>query len=355
MDLRKLRSLPSEFRPEEYITVPTHMVKTRTHPLGSTVSGSFASRIHIAPIDCNLFAYGQPGGGGIGFGVSSGNRLTLTLSADFSYEGPQFYLPTVCRAITVASTCLQPETSFQVRLDLSPEVSSHGGLGSNAIIISSILFAANALFDRPLSDDEVRYLVAANFAESNERQMCSPGLETGLASAIVACGGFNLVVDRTHHIWHHSASYMPDVYLARLDIPRRQFSGSEDDIMLARSLREDLDHRGMRSYAVLMELIPAVIEGDLKAIGDIIWRIQFSGTHLSMIQSYGHQGAEIYEFICTARASGIEIVGMSSVGPTFFLVSSDSRRVESFLEGLCVQWYRRSMQTDAIYRGLQVR
>lgn len=232
-------------------------------------------------------------------------------------------------------------------------MSSHCGLGSNAIIQSSILFAINKLFNKPFNDEEIRFLIAANFAESDDG-VCCPGLETGLASAILAYGGFNLVGDQIVHIWQHPFGCSKKVYLAKLDIPRPQYSGSEDDDMLARSLREDLNHRGIRSYNIIMDLIPAVSEGNLKKIGDCIWDIQFGGTHLSMIQSYGHKGAEMYDFICNARYSGIEIVGMSSVGPVFFLISSDYLKIESFLENRKIEYFKRDIQNESIYSGLKV-
>lgn len=354
MKLPKLPELPSTFSPNEYITIPTSMVKKQLRPIGYKVSGLFPSRIHIAPIDCNRFAYGQPGGGGIGFGILSKNELTLTSSESFHYEGPKLYRPVARRAAAVAEKSFDLNNSFQVTLKLSPEVTPHSGFGSNAVIMSSILFAVNSLFDRPFADEEVRLLVAANFAESN-KGMCCPGLGTGLASAIVAYGGFNLVGDRTHHIWQNPAQYLPDVYLAKPDVSRPEFSGSEDEVMLARSLREDADHRGIRSYSILMDLIPAIEEEDLDAIGDVIWRIQFGGTHLSMIQRYGHQGAEIYDFICNARTEGIEMVGMSSVGRAFFLISKNPKRVELYLKKREVEYFKRQIQTAPIYSSLKVK
>jgi len=354
MNLKELPELPSKFRPDEYITVPEQMIKEEISPLGNTVSGTFPCRIHITPIDCNRFAYGRPGGGGIGFGVLSTNELKLALSNSFGYEGPQLYRPIVHRALAVAKKAFNLNNTLNVVLNLSPEVSPHSGLGSNAIIMSGILFAVNALFKRPFTDEEIRFLVAANFAENDDGISC-PGLETGLASAIMAYGGFNLVGDRIHHIWQNPALYMPDIHLAKLDISRKKFSGSEDDAMLVRSLREDLDNRGIRSYEILMDLIPAIADGDLKAIGDAVWRIQFGGTHLSMIQAYGRHGSEMYEFICNARSAGIEIVGMSSVGPTFFLVSDRAETVKSYLEHRGITYYVRKAQSEPIYCQLEVK
>ena len=73
-----------------------------------------------------------------------------------------------------------------------------------------------------------------------------------------------------------------------------------------------------------------------------------------MIQSYGHKGAEIYDFICNARYSGIEIVGMSSVGPVFFLISNNSKKVELFLETRKIEYFKRNVQNESIYSGLKV-
>ncbi len=354
MDFKEIPKLPNKFDPTDYIFVPLKMIKNNLHPIGRSISGFFPSRIHISPIDCNKFAFSKPGGGGIGFGISSNNYLSLTLSQEFSYQGPEWYLPTVHRVIAIAERSFNlNDCSFQVSLSLSPEVSSHCGFGSNAIIQSSILFAINKLFNRPFDDEEIRFLIAANFAES-DMGVCCPGLETGLASAILAYGGFNLVGDKIVHIWQHSLECAKEVYLAKLDVPRPKFSGSEDEDMLARSFREDLNDRGIRSYNILMDLIPAISEGNLKKIGDSIWDIQFGGTHLSMIQSYGHKGAEIYDFICNARYSGIEIVGMSSVGPVFFLISNNSKKVELFLETRKIEYFKRNVQNESIYSGLKV-
>jgi predicted sugar kinase len=354
MDFKDGHKLPNSFSPTDYIFLPLEMVIKNSYPIGSKVSGYFPSRIHISPIDCNKFAFSKPGGGGVGFGIISNNYLSLTVSNEFSYQGPEWYRPTVRRAIAVAEKALNlNNNSFHVTLILSPEISSHCGLGSNAIIQSSILFAVNKLFNKPLHDEEIRFLVASNFAESDQG-MCCPGLETGLASAILAYGGFNLIGDQIVHIWQHPIECAKEVYLAKLEIPRSEYSGSEDEDMLARSLKEDLNHRGIRSYNILMDLIPAISEGNLKKIGDAIWDIQFGGTHLSMIQSYGHKGAEIYDFICNARYSGIEVVGMSSVGPFFFLISSDNTKVESFLKSRDIEYFKRYIQNNSVYSGLHV-
>ena len=93
--------------------------------------------------------------------------------------------------------------------------------------------------------------------------------------------------------------------------------------MLKRSLRLDESYRYVRAYRIIMDLLPALHRRDLRAVGEVVWEFQFSGTHQSMIQGYNDGGVEIIRTMTFLRRSGAQIVGMSSVGPTVYAISED--------------------------------
>jgi predicted sugar kinase len=94
----------------------------------------------------------------------------------------------------------------------------------------------------------------------------------------------------------------------------------ESEDMLKRTFFLDSSYRYTKAYNVLMDMVPALHRGDLSTLGDHVWDIQFSGTHLSMIQSYENCGQRIYDTLCLLRASGATVCGLSSVGPTVYAV-----------------------------------
>ena len=80
----------------------------------------------------------------------------------------------------------------------------------------------------------------------------------------------------------------------------------------------DYRDRALKSYLVLMDLIPALERGDLGAIGDVIWEIEFRGSKRAEVE---HHGFEIYRYMAALREAGLEFVGMSSVGPSIAVIT----------------------------------
>ena len=58
-------------------------VALKASPVRASVQIEFPHRIHVTPIDCNRFALGQPGGGGLGFAISHGSTLRVASAGRF--------------------------------------------------------------------------------------------------------------------------------------------------------------------------------------------------------------------------------------------------------------------------------
>ncbi len=315
--------------------------------LGKKVHCTYPNRIHITPIDCNRFNYGEPGGGGVGFAIKSKNSIDIKLSSVMKYSGPKDVQPIVTRSLYLMSTLLGLEHKFSIKISLAPEVLHHIGLGSNACLMTAICASINTLYNSPLNTRNLMEIIGANFVECYHGK-CVLGLETGVGPATTLLGGFCLISMDFLVVWHNKFDFMPKIFIVNTEAKRPHFEGSEDDVMLKRSLYEDTKSRGIKSYEILMDLLPAISKHNLKTIGDIIWNIQFSGTHLSMIQRYDVFGKKIYSLLCKSKANNIEIIGLSSVGPSVFICSSEPAQAAHFLQSEGLSFLETEVQSDPL-------
>ncbi len=284
------------------------------------ISLQFPSRIHMTPIDCNRFAFGKPGGGGIGYAVDLPNQLRIARSQRMVVvANRRADVPLVTHYWRVMQRVLKMETEFDFHLDLMETVRQHFGLGSSVSVACAVLFGLNRIFGSPLSIDEMRELIAYNFVEELDGEV-SRGLETGVGTSVVFRGGMAVVANELVEIFRRP---FPEGYSIVLVDPRTSRPGAnkpESEEMLRRTFFLDSSYRYTKAYDVLMDIIPALHAGDLKRVGNYIWDIQYSGTHLSMIQSYEDFGRRIYETLGVLRRGGADVCGLSSVGPAIYAV-----------------------------------
>jgi beta-RFAP synthase len=96
---------------------------------------------------------------------------------------------------------------------------------------------------------------------------------------------------------------------------------SEFDLLMNRARNLDYQDRELKAYLLLMDLIPALEKNDLKRIGDVVWEIEFRGSKRAEVE---HHSFKIYHYMSQLRESGLEFVGMSSVGPSIAVVTEES-------------------------------
>ncbi len=79
-------------------------------------------------------------------------------------------------------------------------------------------------------------------------------------------------------IYRHAFAEGKNVYIA---IPSSDISSAggekEFDLLMNKARTLDYRDRELKSYLVLMDLIPALERGDLRKAGDVIWEIEFRG------------------------------------------------------------------------------
>ena len=308
------------FDPGERLNIPGNLASAR--PVIDGINISFPGRIHVSPIDCNRFGFGQPGGGGVGFAVSLDNRLEIKIAPQTIVEGAPGQEPVMLHWARLMLKILGYDRGLSLKMRLCPEMGQHSGLGSSVAVAAACLSGINKLFGEPYTKIQLRDLLTLNFVEQC-RGRVTRGLETGVGSHVLLNGGFCAVGDNTVLL---SSSHELDAHSVLLVFPKVTRLHQDDPEcleMLKRSLRLDESYRYIRAYRVIMDLWPALQRKDLRGLGEVIWEFQFSGTHLSMFQGYDDGGVEIIRTMTLLRKSGAQIVGMSSVGPTIYAISDN--------------------------------
>lgn len=301
----------------------------------SRIKMIFPSRIHITPIDCNRFAFGEPGGGGIGFAVDLQNQLDIEVNhkIDKINSNSNRYTLIISHYNKIIKTIFNTEITFKFNLKLSDLVIQHFGLGSSTSVGCATIFGLNKLFGNPLTIDEIRRLVAYNFVEEYNGKL-TKGLETGVGTSVILRGGISVVANDLIEIFNKPIPANKALLLIDPKTTRPNIDHPESMDMLERTFFLDLSYKYTKSYNILMDIIPALYFDDFIKFGKYVWDIQFSGTHLSIIQSYEDFGKKIYTILGVLKSVGMDVCGLSSVGPAIFSIYDIDKK-------------------DAIYNALQ--
>ena len=175
------------------------------------------------------------------------------------------------------------------------------------------------------------------------------GVETGVGPAASTYGGMAVMGDELTLVYRHAFAEGKKVYIA---IPASDVSSAgekEFDLLMNKARTLDYRDRELKSYLILMDLIPALERGDLEKIGDVIWEIEFRGSKRAEVE---HHGFEIYRYMAALRDAGLEFVGMSSVGPSIAVVTG--RPEEEVAKILELAGLRVAIATAVDNEGLKI-
>jgi len=315
------------FTPGEYIRTLGYGTTGPLSPCTGTVTVRAPARIHLSVLDMNRFAPEHPGGGGIGFAIQLYCTVEVTcipsgLEIDYNRREIIQHFVEVFRKITGYTGGL--------RIKASDHQYPHVGLGSTSTIMTALATALNTATGSPLTQDQLRCLVGHNYVEETTDGRVAFGFETGVGPAVSTYGGMAIMGDELTLVHHHAFAEQENVFIV---IPPTTISSAgekEFDLLMNRARTLDYRDRELKAYLFLMDLIPALQRGDVKKIGDVIWEVDFRGSKRAEVE---HHSFEIYHIMSRLRESGLEFVGMSSVGPSIAIITRKSRdEIEKILE-----------------------
>ncbi len=309
----------SSFKPGEQIRTLGLQKNYPLAPVEGRVTVRSPARIHLTVLDMNRFAPARPGGGGIGFALQLYCSVEVQchpsgLEIDYSRPALIRHFVEVFKAITGYTG------GFSIRA--RDHQHQHVGLGSTSTIMISLAHALNYAVGSPLSPDQLRKIIGNNYVEETADGDVAFGFETGVGPAVSTHGGMAILGDELTLVYHHPFAAGKNVFVV---IPPSDISSAgtkEFDLLMNRARALDYRDRELKTYFVLMDLIPAIEEDDLKRMGSIIWEIEFRGSKRAEVE---HHSFEIYHYMSRLREAGLEFVGMSSVGPSISIITAKDR------------------------------
>ncbi|HOB17897.1 MAG TPA: GHMP kinase [Candidatus Methanoculleus thermohydrogenotrophicum] len=316
-------------------------------PVAGTVVVDAPARIHLTVLDMNRFSPDRPGGGGVGFAIKTYctaevECTTSGLEINYSREPILRHFAEVFRHVVGYTG------GFRIRA--RDHMHEHVGLGSTSTILIAVANALNTAVGSPLTSDQLRLLLGNNFVEETEAGNVAFGFETGVGPAASTYGGMAVMGDELTLVYQRPFAEGKQVYIA---IPASGVSSAgekEFDLLMTKARTLDYRDRTLKSYLIMMDLIPALEQGDLAKIGDVIWEIEFRGSKRAEVE---HHGFEIYRYMVALRNAGLEFVGMSSVGPSIAIITSrPEEEVAAVLSSVGLQI---AITTEVDNEGLKIR
>jgi len=201
-----------------------------------------------------------------------------------------------------------------VRIKTRSHKYHHVGFGSTAVLMETVAIAINKLLGDPLSVRKLRKLIAYNFAEESDilKGYLVPGASTGGSFNTMYYGGFVITSSETEMIFRME---MPMETKFIVGIPQVKVAGpeaSEVDIKCLSWMRHnERFSAGKTSAWILMELLPACVQKNLKKMGNFFYNFTFFSKLIPMLLYRNDLPGIILEL----KENGLEGAWMTSAGP----------------------------------------
>jgi beta-RFAP synthase len=286
------------------------------------------ARLHATVLDMNCFNLNRPGGGGVG--ISIGVYFHAAVKAiqvpEVRTSGERGLI--VEHFAHIFKSLLGYTGGFEI--ELHDHKRRHVGLGSSIGSMCAVCIGMNEVLGRPFHGWELRRIMGYHSCEEspNGNGYLLPAFETGIGAMVGINGGW--VVASDDLVMVHRVE-LPDtkviVFIPEVKSLEDEFQGketaaeSEVELLLRRARSLDTMQAAAKAQLVLFDMIPGMITGDLKKMGDALFDITYLGSKRAECEQHGAYGTPIYSYLNALRGVGVEIVGMSSVGPTIFALT----------------------------------
>ena len=302
------------------------------------------ARLHPTVLDMNRFNLNRPGGGGLGFAVEIFFHAKVKAIPE-----PEIRVTGERKLITehfghAFKQLLGFSGGFEI--DLHDHKRRHVGLGSSIGSMCAICLGMNEVLGRPFHGWELRRIMGFLACEESPigADYLLPAFETGIGAMAGVNGGWIVASDDLTMVYRvplpdtKAIIFIPDVASLEDEYTGKETSAeSEAELLLRRARFLDSMQAGAKAELVLLDMIPAMIRGDLTKIGDALFDISYLGSKRAECEQHGAFGTPIYSYINTFRGIGAEIAGMSSVGPTIFALTQNQETYDKIMKYLSDQ------------------
>lgn len=212
----------------------------------------------------------------------------------------------------------------------------HCGLGSSSGLIASVCCAINELFGRPIPLRSLVKYMAQNHGEEidGEDDKINPVQCIGGSAACgTHDGGLVVITGESCVVKTMDISSVYDVVIA---VPR-DFQYPDSKYLMDKEI-ENLDkfidcgkrYGPLIAYRLLHECFPAIEEGDLKTVGDLIYDYRFTMGSIENCSFVYPPIVEIAHSLAYLKLEGLaDVLSISSVGPGMFAITQQGDLCEA--------------------------
>lgn len=348
----KVKAVLEEFEPGDkkfihsYETIGIAPRKVTEISEEKEVKVKVPARLHPTVLDMNCFNLNRPGGGGVGVSIAVYfyANVKAIKEPEIRTKGER---PLIVEHFAhIFKDLLGYTGGFEI--ELYDHKRRHVGLGSSIGTMCAVCIGMNEVLGRPFHGWELRRIMGYHSCEESpmSEKCLLPAFETGIGAMVGINGGWVVATDdliMVHRVELPNTKvivFIPEVKSLEDEFTGKETSAeSEAELLLRRARSLDALQAGAKAQITMFEMLPAMVRGDLKKIGDALFDISYLGSKRAECEQHGAFGTPIYSYINALRGMGIEIAGMSSVGPTIFALTQKQDaydRALSYLKSLGV-------------------
>ncbi|BBO82818.1 hypothetical protein DSCO28_33840 [Desulfosarcina ovata subsp. sediminis] len=302
------------------------------------------ARLHPTVLDMNRFNLNRPGGGGLGVSIAIYFHAKIRAIDEPEIRASGERQLIVSHFGQIFKKLLGYPGGFEI--ELHDHKRRHVGLGSSIGTMCAACIGMNEVLGRPFHGWELRRIMGYHSCEESPENngFLLPAFETGIGAMVGVNGGWVVASDDlmlAHRVELPNTKaiiFIPEVQSLEDEFRGKETSAeSEVELLMRRARSLDALQAGAKAQIVLFDMLPAMIKGDLQKMGDALFDICYLGSKRAECEQHGNFGTPIYQYINAFRKIGVEIAGMSSVGPTVFALTQKQDvydRVLSYLESL---------------------
>lgn len=269
--------------------------------------------------------------GEIVFSISSFKRVTISKRRDSKIVIGQFSKrpALILHAVLLMKKALDFHDGFDINIENTREI-RHCGFGSSSGLLASVACAINEAYGNPIDGNSLIKYLAQNHGEEidgNISYLNPVQCIGGSAAAGICKGGLVLLAGESVPI---AKMDIPHEYRVIIGIPKN-LNDLDSSILMKKEMQ--CLHKFIKTgekygktiaYNILHKMLPAMHEGNLRIIGDVIYTYRFEMNSIKNCSFTYKKLPQLCKELSFLKKRNIaEILSISSVGPAIFAITKN--------------------------------
>jgi predicted sugar kinase len=305
----------------------------------SNITIQFPSRINAMALDPSLIEErldNTYSAGEIIITTALFKSITVSKIDDISDQVITTRPSLVLHAIELMRCALDVKQQFKITIN-DPNNFKHSGLGSSSSLIAGVMCAINELYGSPITArDLVAYAARNHGEETKDEKLLSPVQCLGGSAVAGLYEGCLSILVGKNRVLYSSNLPQQDIIIG---IPSDYKPLNADELMVLESqampnfVATGLKYRENIAYQLTHHVIPELMEDNSDALKDLIYNYRFNYGSIVNCSFCYPRIIDIAEQLRPLYYSkDVSVLGLSSVGPAFFAVSTDTELVKTTFE-----------------------